>query len=141
VSIGEVRGEEAFDMLLAVNTEHQRLLTSVHANSQRDALLRIENMVSMANLNIPGQAIRRQIASAIHAVVQVSRLSDWTRKVMTISEVTGVESDVISIQDIFVFHQRSASFSGYCGNTGSGSVSPFAAGGLTGCRDESISRL
>jgi pilus assembly protein CpaF len=76
--VGEVRGEEAFDMLQAMNTGHEGSLTTVHANSQRDALSRIENMVSMANLSIPERAIRRQIASAIHAVVQVSRLSDGT---------------------------------------------------------------
>ncbi|MGE5055620.1 MAG: CpaF family protein [Acidobacteriota bacterium] len=106
IVVGEVRGEEAFDMLQAMNTGHEGSLTTVHANSQRDALSRIENMVSMANLSIPERAIRRQIASAIHAVVQVSRLSDGSRKVMTISEVMGMESDVISMQDIFVFDQQ-----------------------------------
>jgi len=106
IVVGEVRGEEAFDMLQAMNTGHEGSLTTVHANSQRDALSRIENMVSMANLSIPERAIRRQIASAIHAVVQVSRLSDGTRKVMTISEVTGIQNDEISIQDIFVFDQQ-----------------------------------
>jgi pilus assembly protein CpaF len=106
IVVGEVRGEEAFDMLQAMNTGHEGSLTTVHANSQRDALSRIENMVSMANLSIPDRAIRRQIASAIHAVVQVSRLSDGTRKVMTISEVTGIQNEEISIQDIFVFDQQ-----------------------------------
>jgi pilus assembly protein CpaF len=112
IVVGEVRGEEAFDMLQAMNTGHEGSLTTVHANSQRDALSRIENMVSMANLSIPDRAIRRQIASAIHAVVQVSRLSDGTRKVMTISEVLGMESDVISMQDIFVFDQQGIDESG-----------------------------
>jgi pilus assembly protein CpaF len=103
IVVGEVRGEEAFDMLQAMNTGHEGSLTTVHANSQRDALSRIENMVSMANLNIPERAIRHQISAAVHAVVQVARLSDGTRKVLTISEITGMETDIISMQDIFVF--------------------------------------
>jgi pilus assembly protein CpaF len=112
IVVGEVRGEEAFDMLQAMNTGHDGSLTTVHANSHRDALSRIENMVSMANFNIPDRAVRRQIASAIQAVVQVSRLSDGTRKVMTISEVTGMDTDVISMQDIFVFDRRGPDESG-----------------------------
>jgi pilus assembly protein CpaF len=103
IVVGEVRGEEAFDMLQAMNTGHEGSLTTVHANSQRDALARIENMVSMANLNIPERAIRHQISSAIHAVVQVARLSDGTRKVITVSEITGMEGDIVTMQDIFVF--------------------------------------
>jgi pilus assembly protein CpaF len=103
IVVGEVRGEEAFDMLQAMNTGHEGSLTTVHANSPRDALARIENMVSMANLNIPERAIRHQIANAVHAVVQVARLSDGSRKVITISEVTGMESDMITLQDIFTF--------------------------------------
>jgi pilus assembly protein CpaF len=103
IVVGEVRGEEAFDMLQAMNTGHEGSLTTVHANSPRDALSRIENMVSMANLNIPERAIRHQIANAVHAVVQVARLSDGSRKVITISEVTGMVDDMIVLQDIFVF--------------------------------------
>ena len=103
IVVGEVRGEEAFDMLQAMNTGHEGSLTTVHANSQRDALARIESMFSMANLNIPERAVRSQIASAIHAVVQVARLVDGTRKVIAICEVTGVETDIITMQDIFVF--------------------------------------
>jgi pilus assembly protein CpaF len=106
ILIGEVRGEEAFDMLQAMNTGHEGSLTTVHANSVRDALSRVENMVSMANLNIPERAIRHQIASAIHGVVQIARLSDGTRKVIAISEVTGMEGDIITMQDIFVFERR-----------------------------------
>ena len=106
IVVGEVRGEEAFDMLQAMNTGHEGSLTTVHANSQRDAMARVENMFSMASLNIPERAMRAQIAAAIHAVVQVSRLSDGTRKVITISEVTGMEGEVISMQDIFVFDRR-----------------------------------
>jgi pilus assembly protein CpaF len=106
IVVGEVRGEEAFDMLQAMNTGHEGSLTTVHANTPRDALARIENMCSMANLNIPERAMRHQIAAAIHAVVQVSRLSDGTRKVITIAEVTGMEGEVICMQDIFVFDRQ-----------------------------------
>src|SRR5271170_8085853 len=105
IVVGEVRGEEAFDMLQAMNTGHEGSLTTVHANSVRDALARVENMVSMANLNIPERAVRHQIASAIHAVVQVARLSDGTRKVTNISEVTGMENEIIAMQEIFVFER------------------------------------
>ena len=106
IVVGEVRGEEAFDMLQAMNTGHEGSLTTVHANSTRDALARVENMVSMANLNIPERAIRHQIVSAIHAVIQVARLSDGTRRIMTISEITGMEGDIVNMQDIFVFDRR-----------------------------------
>ena len=106
IVVGEVRGEEAFDMLQAMNTGHEGSLTTVHANTPRDALARVENMCSMANLNIPERAMRHQIAAAIHAVVQVTRLSDGTRKVITISEVTGMEGDVICMQDIFLFERQ-----------------------------------
>src|SRR5579864_4970433 len=112
IVVGEVRGEEAFDMLQAMNTGHEGSLTTVHANTPRDALSRIENMVSMANLNIPERAIRHQISSAIHAVVQVARLSDGTRKVITVSEITGMESDIITMQDIFVFDRLGIDESG-----------------------------
>lgn len=105
IVVGEVRGEEAFDMLQAMNTGHEGSLTTVHANSQRDALARIENMFSMANLNIPERAVRQQIASAIHGVVQIARMADGTRKVIAVCEVIGVEEDSIIIQDIFVFER------------------------------------
>jgi pilus assembly protein CpaF len=103
IIVGEVRGEEAFDMLQAMNTGHEGSLTTVHANSQRDALARIESMFSMASLNIPERAVRSQIAAAIHAVVQIARMADGTRKVIAVCEVTGVEGDVITMQDIFTF--------------------------------------
>jgi len=112
IVVGEVRGEEAFDMLQAMNTGHDGSLTTVHANSQRDALSRIENMVSMANLNIPERAIRQQISSAVHAVVQVARLSDGTRKVLTVSEITGMEGDIVTMQDIFLFERHGIDESG-----------------------------
>ncbi len=112
IVVGEVRGEEAFDMLQAMNTGHEGSLTTVHANSPRDALARIENMVSMANLNIPERAIRHQIANAVHAVVQVARLSDGTRKILTVSEVIGMEDDMIVLQDVFVFERSGVDESG-----------------------------
>ena len=105
IVVGEVRGEEAFDMLQAMNTGHEGSLTTVHANTVRDALSRIENMFSMANLNIPERAVRNQISSAIHAVAQIARMADGTRKVTSISEITGVENETITMQDIFVFER------------------------------------
>jgi len=113
IVVGEVRGEEAFDMLQAMNTGHEGSLTTVHANSPRDAMARVENMVSMANLNIPERAVRQQIASAVHAVIQIARLSDGTRKVVNISEITGMDdNDSIVMQDIFVFDRSGIDESG-----------------------------
>jgi pilus assembly protein CpaF len=103
IVIGEVRGEEALDMLQAMNTGHDGSLTTIHANSPRDALYRLDTMVAMANLNIPERAVRQQIASAINLIVQITRLTDGTRRVTAISEVTGMEQDVITMQDIFRF--------------------------------------
>ncbi|MFN0121015.1 MAG: CpaF family protein [Blastocatellia bacterium] len=105
IIVGEVRGDEALDMLQAMNTGHDGGLTTVHANSPRDALSRLETMISMAGLRLADRAMRQQISSAINLVVQISRMSDGTRKVMTISEITGMEGDVISMQDIFVFQR------------------------------------
>jgi pilus assembly protein CpaF len=105
IVVGEVRGEEALDMLQAMNTGHDGSLTTVHANSPRDALARLETMISMANLNLPDKAMRQQIASAIDVVIQASRLSDGTRKIMSISEVVGMEGDIVTMQDIFVFER------------------------------------
>ncbi|HKT12203.1 MAG TPA: CpaF family protein [Terriglobia bacterium] len=103
IIVGEVRGEEALDMLQAMNTGHDGSLTTIHANSPRDALSRLETMVAMANLNIPDTAIRRQIASAIDVVVQVTRLSDGKRRVTNVAEVTGMEGEVVTMQDIFIY--------------------------------------
>lgn len=103
IIVGEVRAEEALDMLQAMNTGHDGSLATIHANSPRDALGRLETMLAMANLNLPEVATRRQIASAIEVVVQVSRLSDGSRKVLNITEITGMEGQVISMQDIFIF--------------------------------------
>jgi pilus assembly protein CpaF len=106
IIVGEVRGEEALDMLQAMNTGHDGSLTTIHANSPRDAISRLETMVAMASLNIPDSAIRRQIASAVDVVIQVSRLSDGTRKVTNVAEITGMEGDVVSMQDIFIYRKR-----------------------------------
>ena len=106
IIIGEVRGEEAFDMLQAMNTGHEGSMTTIHANTCRDALSRLESMVAMANFNLPEKAVRQQIASAIGIVVQISRMSDGTRRVINIAEITGMESDIISMQDIFSFVRR-----------------------------------
>jgi pilus assembly protein CpaF len=109
IVVGEVRGEEALDMLQAMNTGHDGSLTTVHANSPRDALARVETMAMMANLNLPEKAVRRQIASAIQLVVQISRFSDGTRRITHLSEITGMEEDIVSMQDVFVFEKQGVS--------------------------------
>jgi pilus assembly protein CpaF len=106
IIIGEVRGEEAFDMLQAMNTGHEGSMTTIHANTPRDALTRLESMVAMSNLNLPEKSVRQQIASAVAIVVQVSRMSDGTRKVASISEITGMEENIISMQEIFTFQRK-----------------------------------
>ena len=112
IIVGEVRGEEALDMLQAMNTGHDGSLTTIHANTPRDALGRLETMVAMSNLNIPQDAMRRQISSALDLVIQVSRLSDGTRKVISVAEVTGMEGDVVTMQDLFVFRKKGIRESG-----------------------------
>src|SRR5271170_5676828 len=106
IIVGEVRGEEALDMLQAMNTGHDGSLTTVHANSPRDAIARLEIMVQMANLNLPERAIRKQIVSAITLVLQVARFNDGSRRLTHISEITGMEGDVVLMQDVFVFEQQ-----------------------------------
>ncbi len=106
IIIGEVRGEEAFDMLQAMNTGHEGSMTTIHANTPRDALTRLESMVAMSNLNLPERTVRQQITSAIAIIVQVSRMSDGSRKVVSISEITGMEDNVISMQEIFSFKRQ-----------------------------------
>jgi pilus assembly protein CpaF len=106
IIIGEVRGEEAFDMLQAMNTGHEGSMTTIHANSCRDAVARLESMVAMANLNLPEKAVRQQIASAVGLVVQIARMSDGSRRVINLAEITGMENDVVSMQDIFTFFRR-----------------------------------
>ncbi|MBL8137476.1 MAG: CpaF family protein [Acidobacteria bacterium] len=112
IIVGEVRGEEALDMLQAMNTGHDGSLTTIHANSPRDALYRLDTMVAMANLNIPEKAIRQQVASALHVVVQLTRLSDGRRRVTAVSEITGMEQGVITMQDIFLFERTGLSADG-----------------------------
>jgi pilus assembly protein CpaF len=105
IVVGEVRGEEALDMLQAMNTGHDGSLTTVHANTARDALSRIETMIAMGATNLPEKAMRQQIASAIQIVIQQTRLSDGSRKITGISEVTGMEGDIITMQEIFLFEK------------------------------------
>jgi pilus assembly protein CpaF len=112
ILIGEVRGAEAVDMLQAMNTGHDGSLTTIHANNPRDALSRLENMIGMANLNLPHKAARQQIASAITVVVQGLRLIDGRRKITSIQEITGMEGDVITMQEIFAFRQTGVAADG-----------------------------
>jgi pilus assembly protein CpaF len=112
IIVGEVRGEEALDMLQAMNTGHDGSLTTIHANSPRDAISRLEVMVTLANANMHLSAIRQQVASAVHIIVQASRLSDGTRRVTSITEVTGLETGIITMQDIFVFEKGGVSQDG-----------------------------
>lgn len=109
IIIGEVRGEEALDMLQAMNTGHDGSLTTIHANNPRDAIARMETMALMSNLNLPEIAVRRQIASAVTIVIQVSRFSDGTRRVTHLTEITGMEQDTVSMQDVFVFEKQGVS--------------------------------
>lgn len=112
VIVGEVRGAEVLDMLQAMNTGHEGSMATIHANTARDALTRLENMVGISGLNIPVRPMRQQIVSAISAIVQVSRLSDGKRKVMSILEITGMEGDMVSTQEIFKFHQTGVAADG-----------------------------
>jgi len=105
IVVGEVRGAEALDMLQAMNTGHDGSLTTIHANTPRDALYRLDTMIAMADLNIPDKAVRQQVASAVDLLVQVSRQADGTRKVTAVTEITGMEGDVITMQDIFLFEK------------------------------------
>ncbi|HEX3744104.1 MAG TPA: CpaF family protein [Bryobacteraceae bacterium] len=123
IIVGEVRGEEALDMLQAMNTGHDGSLTTVHANSPRDAISRLEVMVSLANANMHLAAIRQQIASAVQILVQISRMSDGSRRVLNITEVTGMETDIVTMQDIFVFEKLGLSHGGKV-------VGRFAATGI-----------
>jgi pilus assembly protein CpaF len=106
IIVGEVRGEEAIDMLQAMNTGHEGSMTTIHANSPRDALSRLETMVAMAGLSLPDKAVRQQVSSAMNVVVQIARLTDGTRRVVNISEITGMEGPVVTMQDLFVFERH-----------------------------------
>jgi len=131
IIVGEVRGEEALDMLQAMNTGHDGSLTTIHANSPRDALYRLDTMIAMANLNIPDKAVRQQVASAVNLVLQVTRLTDGTRRVTSISEITGMEQEVIAMQEIFLFQQSGIDQAGQV-------IGKFRA---TGIRPKSADRI
>src|SRR5690606_16680375 len=103
IIVGEVRGPEAFDLLQAMNTGHDGSMGTVHANNPREALSRMENMIAMGGLNLPSKAVREQIASSINVIVQVQRLRDGSRKVTHVSEITGMEGEVVTMQDLFFF--------------------------------------
>jgi len=105
IILGEVRGQEAFDMLQAMNTGHEGSLTTIHANSPRDALMRLETMVAMTGMEIPNEFLRRYISSALDIIIQEARLADGTRKVVSIQEITGMEGNMVTLQEIFVFEQ------------------------------------
>jgi pilus assembly protein CpaF len=105
IVVGEVRGGEALDMLQAMNTGHDGSLTTIHANNPRDAISRLETMSLMAEVNLPDRAIRQQIVAAVSLIVQVARLSDGSRRITQISEVTGFDDDMVKLQDIFVFER------------------------------------
>ncbi len=106
IILGEARGPEAFDMLQAMNTGHEGSMSTIHANTARDALARLENMIGMAGMPLSPKAMRQQIASAINVVVQIARMSDGTRKLISLTEVTGMEGEMLSAQDIFIFQQQ-----------------------------------
>jgi len=123
IIVGEVRGEEALDMLQAMNTGHDGSLTTVHANTPRDAIARLQTMALMANLNLPEKAIRHQIASAITLIIQISRMSDGTRRVTHLTEITGMDEEVVSMQDIFTFEKQGIAPNGHV-------IGTFAATGI-----------
>src|SRR5438132_4704698 len=106
IIVGEVRGPEAFDMLQAMNTGHDGSMSTVHANSPRDALFRLENMVMMANLSLPLRAVRTQIASALNLLVHIERMRDGVRRVQSIAEIAGMEGEIITMRELFTFHYR-----------------------------------
>ena len=112
IIVGECRGEEAFDMLQAMNTGHEGSMTTVHANTTRDAMSRLEQMIGMAGYPMTTQSIRSQVAAAIRLVVQLQRLSDGKRRVVSISEISGIEGDVIQMQEIFRFNRVSTTSDG-----------------------------
>ena len=134
VILGEVRGEEAFDMLQAMNTGHEGSMATIHANTPRDAITRLEQMVAMSGMRLPPESIRGQIASAVALIVQVMRLSDGKRRLMSVTEITGMEGNVLQMQEIFVFHRL--------GTDADGTVQgEFRATGLRPkCLDEMIRR-
>jgi len=134
VILGEVRGEEAFDMLQAMNTGHEGSMATIHANTPRDAVTRLEQMVAMSGMRLPPESIRGQIASAVGMIVQVMRQSDGTRRMTSLTEITGMEGNVVQMQEIFVFNR--------IGTDADGTVrGEFRATGLRPrCLDEMVRR-
>jgi pilus assembly protein CpaF len=112
IIVGEVRGQEALDMLQAMNTGHDGSITTIHANSPRDALMRLETMVAMANLEIPSNFLRRYVSSAINVIIHVARLADGTRRLISLQEITGMEGNIVTVQEIFSFRQRTVDSDG-----------------------------
>jgi len=134
VILGEVRGEEAFDMLQAMNTGHEGSMATIHANTPRDAITRLEQMVAMGGMSLSPDAIRGQIASAVGMIVQVMRLSDGKRRLTSVTEITGMEGQVVQMQEIFAFHRVSTDKDGTV-------IGEFRATGLRPkCMDEMIRR-
>ncbi len=134
VILGEVRGEEAFDMLQAMNTGHEGSMATIHANNPREAVTRLEQMVAMSSMRLPAEAVRGQIASAVGMVVQVMRLSDGKRRLMSVTEITGMEGAVVQMQEIFAFHRIRTEADGSV-------VGEFRATGIRPkCLDEMIRR-
>ncbi|MFN5883477.1 MAG: ATPase, T2SS/T4P/T4SS family, partial [Burkholderiales bacterium] len=131
IILGEVRGAEVIDMLQAMNSGHDGSIATIHANSPRDALTRVESMVSLSEVSIPVKAIRNQIASAVNVIVQVSRLNDGKRKIMSVQEITGLEGDTIAMHEIWGFRQT--------GLTADGQVSGYFA--PSGIRPRFLERL
>jgi len=131
IIVGEIRGSEAFDMLQAMNTGHEGSMSTIHANAPRDALARLENMIGMAGMNLSPKAIRQQIASAIWIVVQIARLTDGRRKITSLQEITGMEGETVSMQEIFGFSQT--------GVTPEGTVQGYFA--ASGVRPRFVDRL
>ena len=134
IILGECRGEEAFDMLQAMNTGHEGSMATIHANAPREAMSRLEQMIGMAGLPMTVASIRGQIAAAIRVIVQLSRLSDGKRRLMSVTEITGMEGQVVQMQEIFAFHRISTEADGTV-------VGEFRATGLRPkCMDEMVRR-
>src|ERR1700716_1083235 len=123
IIIGECRGEEALDMLQAMNTGHDGSMSTIHANRPREALTRLENMIGMTGINLPSRAVRTQIAAAVHMIVQVSRMRDGVRRITSVMEIVGMEGDVITTQDLFTYKFEGEAADGKLNGT-------FVSGGL-----------
>jgi pilus assembly protein CpaF len=142
IVVGEVRGEETLDMLQAMNTGHDGSLTTIHANSPRDAIARLETMAMMANVGLPEKAIRSQIASAVHLIVQVARMSDGTRRITHITEVAGTQADIVALNDLYLFERKSGGLNGkVAGRFYSPGILPRFAGRLHDTPAQSLAAL